>query len=273
MDVQGLRCLVTGAASGIGEAVTRRLVSGGATVVSLDRHTPRVEVERHVPVDLADQASIDAAVAGLEGEFDVLANVAGIPGNRPAELVLAVNFLGMRHLTEAVVPRLRAEGSVVVVASTAGRQWVLREDAVRALVATDSFEAGLAWFREHPQEGNAYNFAKEAATYYAMFRAVSFLREHGVRVNSVLPGPVETPILADFEESMGKAALDGVRAVAGRHASVDDIAPVVTFLAGRESVWLNGAQVVADHGVAGAVTTGALPAVQTGRPGDTAVRA
>ena len=121
MDVQGLRCLVTGAASGIGDAVARRLVAGGARVMSLDRNTPTAEVEQHVAVDLAEPASIDTALGRIDGTFDVLANVAGIPGTLPGELVFAVNFLGMRHLTEAAIPRLRSGGSIVVVGPLARR--------------------------------------------------------------------------------------------------------------------------------------------------------
>ena len=78
--------------------------------------------------------------------------------------------------------------------------------------------------------------------------------EMGLRINAVLPGPVETPILVDFEESMGKDNLDGVKELLGRHADPDDIASAVLFLASDEARWINGHALVVDGGIAGAVT-------------------
>ncbi|MFR9806838.1 coniferyl-alcohol dehydrogenase [Pseudonocardia sp. RS010] len=260
MDVKDLRCLVTGTASGIGDAVTRRLTAAGASVVSLDRHKPEADVEQHVEVDLADPASIDSALEQIDGSFDALLNIAGIPGTAPAERVFAVNFLGMRHLTESLFDRFNPRASIVVVSSTAGFQWARRLDALKEVVATESFAEGAEWFRTHPQEGNAYNFSKEAATVYTMAMGAA-VREMGeLRINAVLPGPVETPILADFEQSMGKETLDGVKALLGRHATPDDIAPTIVFLASRDSGWINGTTLIADGGVSGAVFAGLVPA-------------
>lgn len=260
MDLNGLRCLVTGTASGIGAEVTRRLIAGGASVVSLDRNTPDIEVDQHVPVDLADPAGIDAALEQIDGTFDVLANVAGIPGTQPAELVFRVNFLGMRHLTESMFERLNPGGSIVVVSSTAGFGWAERLDAIKDLIATETFDEGAKWFAEHPQQGNAYNFSKEAATVYTLAMGGAVREMNELRINAVLPGPVETPILADFEQSMGKDTLDGVKAFLGRHATAQDIAPAILFLASRDSGWLNGTTLVADGGITGAVLAGLVPA-------------
>ncbi|AJE80425.1 3-alpha-hydroxysteroid dehydrogenase [Streptomyces albus] len=259
MDVHGLRCLVTGTASGIGEAVARDLLERGAQVVSLDRDTPRLDVTQHVGVDLAVPQSIDAALARVEGGVDALINVAGIPGTAPGEMVFQVDFLGLRHLTEAVVDRLNRGGSITNVSSTAGFGWPARLEQITALLATDSFAEGLKWFRAHTPEGNAYNFAKEAVTVYTMSLGAS-LHRRGLRANAVLPGPVETPILADFEKSMGKENLDGVKAFLGRHGTPQDIAPTVVFLAGRDARWVNGATLVADGGITGAVLAGLVPA-------------
>ncbi|WP_037043749.1 coniferyl-alcohol dehydrogenase [Pseudonocardia halophobica] len=260
MDVQGLRCLVTGTASGIGDAVARQLVAAGATVVSLDRNTPTAPVEQHVKVDLADPASIDAALEQIDGNFDALLNVAGIPGTAPADLVFKVNFLGMRHLTESLFERLNEGGSIVVVSSTAGFGWPQRLDVLKEVVATESFAEGEKWFAEHPQQGNAYNFSKEAATVYTLAMGGAVREMNELRINAVLPGPVETPILADFEESMGKETLDGVKAFLGRHATAADIASAVVFLASRDSRWINGTTLIADGGITGAVLAGLVPA-------------
>jgi NAD(P)-dependent dehydrogenase (short-subunit alcohol dehydrogenase family) len=258
-DFKGKRYVVTGAASGIGDAVAERLLAAGAEVYCLDRNQPSAKVTRHVEVDLANPNSIDTALEQLDGEFDGLINVAGIPGTAPAELVLAVNSLAVRHLTESFFERLKPGGSVTIVSSTAGFGWPLRLDTIRDLLATDTFEEGAAWFKANPQQGNAYNFSKEVTTVYSMMMGLA-LAEMGFRINAVLPGPVETPILVDFEESMGKDTLDGLKNLLGRHADPDDIADVVLFLASDDARWVNGQALAIDGGIAGAVASGVVPA-------------
>ncbi|TDZ93227.1 3-alpha-hydroxysteroid dehydrogenase/carbonyl reductase [Mycobacteroides salmoniphilum] len=227
-------------------------------MISLDRNTPTAAVTRHVPIDLADPRSIDSALTSLDGRYDGLISVAGIPGTAPASLVLAVNTLAVRHLCEAFPERLNERGSITIVSSTAGLGWPSRLDPIRDLLATETFEDGVDWFNDHPQEGNAYNFSKEATTFYAMSMSIA-LALRGFRINAVLPGPVETPILADFEKSMGKDTLDGVKSLLGRHAQPDEIASAVLFLASDAARWVNGQTLSVDGGLSGAVLSGAIP--------------
>ena len=101
----GRRAVVTGCASGIGEHVVRQLTELGADVVGLDKRRPAFELAEFHEVDLADPASIDRAVASVGGQVDALFNVAGVSsgiGNPP--LVVTINFLGLRHVTEALIP-------------------------------------------------------------------------------------------------------------------------------------------------------------------------
>ena len=253
------RYVVTGAASGIGHAVAEQLLAAGAEVYSLDRNTPTAAVTRHIEVDLSNPRSIDAAVEQLDGEFDGLMNVAGVPGTAPPDVVLAVNALAVRHLSESIFDRLKPGGTVTIVSSTAGFGWPARLDAIRELLGTDTFEEGVAWFKAHPQQGNAYNFSKEVTTVYAMSMAL-MAAQKGFRINAVLPGPVQTPILADFEDTMGKDTLDGLKALLGRHATPEDIAGAIVFLASDAARWINGHALVVDGGATGAVLTGVIPA-------------
>ena len=258
-EFTGKRYVVTGAASGIGHAVAEKLLQAGADVYSLDRNVPTAAVTHHIEVDLANPRSIDAAVEHLHGEFDGLMNVAGVPGTAPADVVLAVNALAVRHLSEWIFDRLRPDGSVTIVSSTAGFGWPGRLDVIGELLATNSFDEGLAWFKNNPQHGNAYNFSKEVTTVYAM--SLSLMAAHNrIRVTAVLPGPVQTPILADFEDTMGKDTLDGLKALLGRHATPEDIAGAIVFLASDAARWINGHALVVDGGATGAVLTGAIPA-------------
>jgi NAD(P)-dependent dehydrogenase (short-subunit alcohol dehydrogenase family) len=252
------RFAVTGAASGIGDAVAQQLLKAGDEVYCLDRNVPSAPVTKHISVDLADPRDIDAALESLDCEFQGLINVAGIPGTAPPDRILAVNTLAVRHLTEAFMSRLPPGGSITTVSSTAGTGWPSRLVAIRELLATPTFEAGAAWFKAHPQEGNAYTFSKEATTVYSMMMSLEAAKA-GIRINAVLPGPVETPILVDFEKSMGKDTLDQIKHLLGRHAAPDDIAGAVVFLSSDAARWINGHALVVDGGFSGAVLSGAVP--------------
>lgn len=241
--------VVTGAASGIGAATVARLVTAGREVIGLDRQPARDCPT--VLCDLARPETIDTAIAELPAELGGLANVAGVPGTFPAELVMRVNVLGLRHLTEALLPRLVPGAAVVNVASVAAVRDPAPRELVAELLATSSFDAGLTWCLEHPLDApSAYRFSKQVLIEWTL-QASAAWRRQGVRVVSVSPGVVDTPILPDFRASMGDAAIDTATAEAGRLAEPGDIAPVIAFLLSAEAQWVNGVDLRIDGGLVG----------------------
>ncbi|GAA4850114.1 coniferyl-alcohol dehydrogenase [Actinomycetospora corticicola] len=249
--------VVTGTSSGVGRALAQFLSRHGVTVIGLDRREPPDREIAHVRCDLTDPRSIDAAVERLDDRVDALANVAGVPGTSPAETVLAVNFLGMRHLTERLLPRIQRGGSVVNVSSAEGRHWVAHLAELRPLLATTSFEEGLRWCRERRPDRPVYELSKEAVLAYTTASS-TLTWPDGIRMNGVAPGPVRTPQLAEVERSMDPRRLARQRNAAGRDAEADEIAAVVAFLMSNESRWINGQTLAADGGVAAATTWAAL---------------
>ncbi|MGR8919941.1 MAG: coniferyl-alcohol dehydrogenase [Gammaproteobacteria bacterium] len=253
----GKRILLTGAATGIGAATAARYVAAGDEVVSLDVKDPPPGVAAHHHCDLSEPQAIDDALAAIDGRFDVLLNVAGVPGTVPAELIMRVNTLGLKRLTEAVLPRLADDGAIVSVASIAGFNWARHLKDIRELLAIDDFDAAIEWCRARDMDGNtAYHFSKECVVVYTMLLAGRAL-ERGVRANCVSPGPVATPLLPDFKDQAGAGQLDWViDSIGGKAASPDDIASVIEFLATGPSAFVNGCDLTIDRGFSAGLAMG-----------------
>jgi len=246
---------LTGGATGIGAAAAARLVAADCQVYILDVVSPSAAHTGFVHCDLGRPAAIDAAIAKLPRQLDAVVNVAGIAGPNPPLGVMAVNFLGLRHLTESLVPRISKGGTVVNVASTAGWDWEKRADLVKDLLDTSDFATGVDWLNAHAADwtANPYKFSKQCAAAYT-YRAAGFALPYGVRVNCVNPGAIETQLTPAFRELIGDEMYDwGVRQI-GRHGVPDDIAEVIEYLAIGPCRWLNGVAIVVDGGyIAGLV--------------------
>lgn len=250
------RVLLTGGSSGIGLATCARFVAAGDEVISLDIGPAPPGASRHLRCDLSQASDIDAALAELDERFDVLLNVAGVPGTVDPLLIMRVNILGLRHLTDGLLDRLNAGGAIVNIASVAGFNWQRRFADLCELLATPDFATGLAWCEARPTDGNdAYHLSKEAVVVYTMQLAGAALAR-GLRCNSVSPGPVDTPLLPAFREQAGHGQIDWVIDQIGRAASPDDIAAVVQFMASDAARFVNGRDLIVDSGLYAGLTTG-----------------
>ncbi|KMS90067.1 2,3-dihydro-2,3-dihydroxybenzoate dehydrogenase [Prauserella rugosa] len=194
-EFAGKIAFVTGAAQGIGAAVTHALRNAGATVVATDRN-PRIaeayagiDGVTAIPCDVTDSARVDEVVAQAEdavGPIDVLANVAGVLAKGPVEsysdsdwrFTFAVNTDGVFHVSRAVARHMvpRARGSIVTVSSNA---------------------SGV------PRRGMAaYAASKAAATMFTKSLGLE-LADHGIRCNVVCPGSTDTPMQRTMWEQDG----------------------------------------------------------------------
>lgn len=245
--LQGKTIIVTGAASGIGAATAECVASLGAKVIAVDINPPARTVGDFIQADLSDKAAIDRLVAALPRGANGLANIAGLPPTRPAEAVLAVNLVGLKYLTIQLVPRLADGASIVNLASLAGLGWPDAKGAVAASAGLDF--GGIATFcRVHGIAGaRSYFFSKEALIVWTMQNRWTW-RDRGIRMNAVSPGPVDTPILKDFLETLGARAEEDMRTM-DRPGRPADIAPVVAFLLSDGSAWIRGTNIPVDGGM------------------------
>lgn len=254
--------VITGTASGMGAEALNRFAETGAKVHSIDikpgaatGSADQAGVQASHHCDLGDHASIDQTVAALPERVDVLVNCAGVPngGRFSGREVMAVNWLGLRHLTESLLPRMEDGGSVVHIASTAGRDWASRTAIHDELMAAGSFAEGLQWLDGNSDVfGDGYVLSKEAVQYYTMWRSVQLL-SRGIRMNSICPGITDTGIIDDFRQGMGTDVIDHAAAVAGRIAEPGEMVPAMMFLADNQSAsYINGVNLNIDRGTGAA---------------------
>lgn len=254
----GRRAVVTGCASGIGAQVAHQLGELGARVTGLDLR-PALGVNDFREVDLSDPASIDRAVASIEGPVDALFNVAGVSSGIGDPLkVVTINFLGLRHLTEALIPQMPAGSSIVSVSSLAAAAYREHGQQVAPLLRTATMQEGVRWCAHHPDTlGSGYQLSKEAIIFYTMRSAVG-LGKRCIRINCTGPGVTETPILHQLRNAYGPAYLDDIAKPLGRVSDPAEQAAVLVFLNSRAASYISGQVVWTDGGTVGAAIAAEL---------------
>ena len=167
----------------------------------------------------------------------------------PARMVLLVNLVGLKYFTELMIPKLNDGASIVNLASLAGFGWPHAIDAVKASYDLD-FEDVDEFIAKHKvgnEGGRSYFFSKEALVVWTMKNRWTW-RDRNIRMNSVSPGPVDTPILKDFVETLGERAEEDMK-VMDRPGTPEDIAPIVTFLLSDMTHWIRGTNIPSDGGM------------------------
>jgi 3alpha(or 20beta)-hydroxysteroid dehydrogenase len=233
--------VVTGGARGQGAAEVTALARAGATVLTTDVLDGDGEplaaaltadglavTYRHLDVRDADGwTALAHELRARHGQVHGLVNNAGVAGRDRLphvdrevwERTLAINVTGPMLAIQALVPLMPAGASIVNVCSVA---------AISGHVAA------------------AYTASKWALR--GLSRAASLeLGPRGIRVNAVMPGLIETPLMANASPAFRAAALAEIPL--GRTGTVDDIAPLVVFLVGDASSYMTGAELVVDGGM------------------------
>jgi 2-keto-3-deoxy-L-fuconate dehydrogenase len=242
-ELDGLRALITGGASGIGAAIASAFRAAGADVVVLDMAAgPPAGLPAgagYLPADITDDAAVRAAVAAAVdqlGGLDVLVNNAGIGAQGGVVdstdedwlAVLNVNVIGTARVSRAAWP-------------------YLRESPHAAVVNTSSVAATTGL----PQRA-VYSASKGAVSALTRAMAADGLAE-GIRVNAVNPGTADTPWVARLLDAADDPAAERAALAArqphGRLVTADEVAQAVVYLASPRAGSTTGAEFAVDGGL------------------------
>lgn len=261
IDYSGKRIVVTGAYSGIGAALVDLLRQAGAdNIIALDIKEPE-NVDEFIETDMGNPMSIDAAITQISADgaapVDHLFNNAGVAATLPADVVMRVNTLGLKRLTEGLLPKMNEGGSIVNTASIAGNRWPERIAEISALLEINGWDEGVSWVAGNEElVADGYFFSKECVQVYTM-RMAKTATEHGLRINSVCPSPVDTPLLPAFRETMTDQIIDwSIASGAGRVATAEDQAKALLFLGSDLAGYINGVNLIVDGGFGASLQTG-----------------
>ena len=258
----GKRVVLTGGATGVGAALLDLLAEIGAPDVTvLDLKPPTGPHAKYVPTNLSERGAVDNAIAELDGNFDVLFNNAGVAATQAPQIVMAVNYLALRKLSEELLPRINAGGAVVNTASIAGGQWASHLTEINELIDIGDWDKSLEWVDENLEKvgGDSYSFSKEVVRVYGMRTAKATIAK-GVRTNSVCPAPIDTPLLNDFRETIGQNLLDfATNNGTGKVMTPREVAMPLAFLGSDAAAYINGHDLVADGGFRSSTVTSGAP--------------
>jgi NAD(P)-dependent dehydrogenase (short-subunit alcohol dehydrogenase family) len=252
----GKRVLVVGGATGMGAAAAELALDAGAEVVVMDRAPVKLAGVESIPLDLAQKASIDAAVDRCGGRVDVLLACAGVADGTPG--IERINFIGHRHGIDRMLAKgmLGRGAAIGFISSAAGLGWEKELASLTELLDTPDFESAVAWVEKNGKAG--YMPMKQAMCAYVAREAFSLLKQ-GIRINAICPGPTDTP-LAQANKEMWLGFGADYRKETGIEASTPmEQAYPLLFLCSDAASAISGVTLITDAGYLSSGITGSFP--------------
>ena len=248
MDINGLAAVITGAASGLGEATARALSGGGAKVAILDRNEERAKAVGDdlggvgIGCDVADATSMEAAIqtaAETHGPARIVVNCAGVG---PAARVIGRDGpMDLQKFAQVITINLVGTFNTLRLAAAAMQELDALETGERGIIINT---ASVAAFEG--QIGQAAYSASKGGVHAMTIPVARELARFGIRVLTIAPGIMSTPMLFalpdEVQESLGKTV-----PFPARLGSADEYAKLVLHMC--DNVYMNGETVRLDGGI------------------------
>lgn len=262
LGYRGTTVVLTGGASGMGEAAARLLGELGATVHIADIAEPSVSCASFVRCDLSDGDSVAAAATALRevGPIDFLFPIAGVPPHAVGALAcMEINYAGTRRFTELLLPAVKDGGTVCLITSTAARGWLHHLAENLEIVALDPLDIH-AFYEANPDKlRDGYSTSKELLTVWIHQAAIALAQQRRIRLNGIAPCATGTPFMAASAQHLGQAFMDTYpHPLLGRMPTAEEQAWSLLLLSSPLNAAVTGAVLATDEGNVGGTITGAL---------------
>jgi NAD(P)-dependent dehydrogenase (short-subunit alcohol dehydrogenase family) len=252
---KGKRALVVGGATGMGAATAALVQDAGADTIVMDRADVTLPNVQAIQLDLSDRASIDAALAQVDGPIDALFSCAGVADGTPG--IERINFIGHRYLIDQLIAagKLPSGSAIGFISSAAGMGWENNIELLSEFLDITDWDDAVKWINDHGKAD--YLSSKQIINTYVAREAFNF-QKRGIRINGIMPGPTDTPLAranadlwlgfgSDFRDELGLKPAE----------PIEQAYPLV-FLCSEAAAGISGIVMVTDAGYFASGVTGSF---------------
>jgi NAD(P)-dependent dehydrogenase (short-subunit alcohol dehydrogenase family) len=239
----------------MGAAAAQLAAELGGEITVLDIAPIEYPTKASLGVDLSQQTSVDAALAQLDGAFDVVFSCAGIadgPG------VMRINFISQRHILDTMVGdgRIGPGAAVGMISSIGGYAWQSNIAKCLDFLGAETWDDMDRWVAAH-EGADTYVFSKQVMNTYVARQALEYAKRN-MRINAIMPGGTDTPLARKHADTWLPFQAD-FRAATGRpHLTPQQMGSALAFLCMEAASGVNGATLVVDDGYMPSGITGSL---------------
>lgn len=264
LGYKGKTVVVTGGASGMGEATARILGEMGAKVHIVDIQQPRVAHESFHQCDLSDFAQVRATAAALKAvaPIDFVFPCAGLPPHvKGALYCMRVNYIGTRLFVEELLPSVRDGAGIALIASDAAMGWQRNLPQCLEMLSLSDPDAAYEWCEADPENRvrDGYTSSKEMLVVWVQNAAVELGNTRRIRLNAIGPCPTRTAFVDASKEVMTDEFIAAWPFPSlGRMATAEEQAWPLVLINSPLCGAVTGAFLYTDQGFASGVFTGAI---------------
>lgn len=255
--------VLTGGASGMGEAAARILNELGANVHIVDIQPPKVPCVAFYKTDLSDPEQVSATVKALRGigPINFVFPCAGVPPYAVGALkCMLINYVGNRQFIEELLPAVVDGGGIALISSDACLSWQKNLAQHKELLAIADPREARRWCEANPDKvRDGYTTSKEMLAVWVQHFAIKLGMERRIRLNATAPCPTKTAFMDETIGKLGQEYFDNFPyPVLHRMATAEEQAWPLILLNSPLNAAVTGAVLFTDQGFVGGLFTGAI---------------